>query len=197
MQIIKKYANRKLYHTNQKRYITLEGIAQLVQAGEHIQVYDNETGDDITAAILMQGILQARERQAEFPPVSVLTSLIQLGGDALAHVQRSIIDALSGHDHEHIDADILLRLDMLVDDGSLDAGEAARLRRLLLRPDIKSAADHTTPPEAGLPTRSDLARLSAQLDALALAVERLVQQRIPREHQKPDDEETPERSEYS
>ncbi len=188
MQIIKKYANRKLYHTNQKRYITLEGIAQLVQAGEQIQVFDNETGEDITAAILMQGILQTREQQAGFPPVAVLTSLMQLGGDALAHLRRSIVDALSDNDQARIDADILLRLDLLVDEGSLDTDEAAHLRRLLLRPDISSAAAQAPPlPDVGLPSRSDLARLSAQLDALALAVERLIQQRTTREHQIPDD----------
>jgi polyhydroxyalkanoate synthesis repressor PhaR len=193
MQIIKKYANRKLYHTNQKRYITLEGIAQLVQDGEPIQVFDNETGEDITAAILMQGILQTRERQAGFPPVAVLTSLMQLGGDALAHLRRSIVEALSENDQARIDADILLRLDLLVDEGSLDAGEAARLRRLLLRPDVRSAAASAPRPDVGLPARSDLAHLSAQLDALALAVERLIQQRTTREYQTPDDDDTSQR----
>jgi hypothetical protein len=44
-----------------------------------------------------------------------------------------------------------------------------------------------------LPSRSDLTRLSAQLDALALAVERLIQQRTTREHQTPDDDETSQR----
>src|SRR6266498_4059994 len=34
MQTIKKYANRKLYHTNRKQYITLDGIAALIQAGD-------------------------------------------------------------------------------------------------------------------------------------------------------------------
>src|SRR6266540_6478215 len=57
MQLIKKYANRKLYHTNRKQYITLEGIAALIQAGESVQVLDNETGDDITASILTQVVL--------------------------------------------------------------------------------------------------------------------------------------------
>ena len=50
MQTIKKYANRKLYHTNRKQYITLDGIAALIQAGEQVQVLDNETGEDITCA---------------------------------------------------------------------------------------------------------------------------------------------------
>jgi len=60
MQTIKKYANRKLYHTNRKQYITLEGIATLIQAGDQVQVLDNETGEDITAQILTQVVLQTR-----------------------------------------------------------------------------------------------------------------------------------------
>lgn len=58
MQTIKKYANRKLYHIDRKQYITLEGIAALVQAGEQVRVIDNETGEDITAQILAQVALQ-------------------------------------------------------------------------------------------------------------------------------------------
>jgi hypothetical protein len=100
------------------------------------------------------------------------------------------VNALSEDDRARIDADIILRLDMLVDEGSLDAGEAARLRRLLLRPDLSSAAARSAPPDVGLPGHSDLARLSAQLDALALAVERLIQQRTIRETHTPDDEDT-------
>jgi hypothetical protein len=118
---------------------------------------------------------------------------MQLGGDALAHLRRSIVEALSENDQARIDADILLRLDLLVDEGSLDADEAARLRRLLLRPDVRSAAASAPRPDVGLPARSDLAHLSAQLDALALAVERLIQQRTTREYQTPDDDDTSQR----
>src|SRR5262249_12123246 len=57
VQTIKKYANRKLYHTNRKQYITLDGIAALIQAGDQVQVLDNETGEDITAQILSQVVL--------------------------------------------------------------------------------------------------------------------------------------------
>ena len=65
---IKKYANRKLYHLDRKRYITLDGIAELIQAGEQVQVLDNETGEDISASILAQVALQARAANGWPPP---------------------------------------------------------------------------------------------------------------------------------
>src|SRR2546428_675068 len=40
--LIKKYANRKLYDTRTSRYITLEGIAQLVREGHEIEVVDRD-----------------------------------------------------------------------------------------------------------------------------------------------------------
>ena len=41
MRIIKRYSNRKLYDTEDKRYITLEQIAQLVRDGQDIKVVEN------------------------------------------------------------------------------------------------------------------------------------------------------------
>ncbi len=46
---IKRYANRKLYNTETSRYITLKGIAALIEEGETVRVVDNETGEDITS----------------------------------------------------------------------------------------------------------------------------------------------------
>ena len=57
MQTIKKYANRKLYHTNRKQYITLDGIAALIQAGDLI---DNEQMEAEGKADQLKG--QARQK---------------------------------------------------------------------------------------------------------------------------------------
>src|SRR3954471_15658895 len=119
MQTIKKYANRKLYHTNRKQYITLDGIAALIQAGEQVEVLDNETGDDITASILTQ-VLQSR-RAADRLPTQVLTGLIQAGGDTLAGVRRSFLGAIGGA--SMLDSEIRRRLDRLHADGRIDADE--------------------------------------------------------------------------
>ena len=62
--LIKRYANRKLYNTETSRYITLKGIAKLLDEGESVQVVDKETGEDITQVALSQ-ILVGNERAKE------------------------------------------------------------------------------------------------------------------------------------
>jgi polyhydroxyalkanoate synthesis repressor PhaR len=46
--VIKRYANRKLYDTQSKRYLTLDEVAILVRAGEEVQVVDADSGADLT-----------------------------------------------------------------------------------------------------------------------------------------------------
>ena len=64
--LIKKYANRKLYDTRTSRYITLEGISDLLRDGSDIKVVDRETGRDITSVILSQ-VVATEERRADGP----------------------------------------------------------------------------------------------------------------------------------
>ena len=60
--LIKKYANRKLYDTNTSRYITLNGISELVREGYDIEVVDRDTGADLTPLILSQIVLGEEKR---------------------------------------------------------------------------------------------------------------------------------------
>ncbi len=175
MHLIKKYANRKLYHTNQKRYITLDGIAQLIRDGETVQVLDNETGQDITSSILAQVVLQARGRSSPLP-TNLLTGLIQVGGDTLTTLRRTLFSSLGGDDL--IEAEIGRRIDALVDQGELSPEEADRWRKLLLRQEFaRDARDWLADQMAEVPTRNDVERLHAQIDALASMVEQLLRQR--------------------
>ena len=66
--LIKKYANRKLYDTRTSRYITLDGISDLLRQGAEIQVVDRETGRDITAVTLSQ-IVTTEEKRTDFETV--------------------------------------------------------------------------------------------------------------------------------
>jgi polyhydroxyalkanoate synthesis repressor PhaR len=94
--LIKRYANRKLYNTAISRYITLKGIAELIEQGEEVRVIDNETGEDITSIALSQ-ILVDNERGGRAMPRSLLSNLIQRSGDALySALKRSVDDASGG-----------------------------------------------------------------------------------------------------
>jgi polyhydroxyalkanoate synthesis repressor PhaR len=175
VHLIKKYANRKLYHTNQKCYITLEGIARLVQSGEHLQVLDNETGEDITASIMGQVILQTRSWSGNPLPAMVLMSLINLGNDALARI-REVFRALPGG-QQLVDMEISERIDRLIAEQHISSEEGARLRSLLLEHDAASSPDDAADERFALPNRNDIIRLQQQIDALAMAVEQLSRQK--------------------
>ena len=93
--LIKRYANRKLYNTDTSRYITLKGIAELIDEGEEIRVIDNETGEDITSVALSQ-ILVDTKRSNETVSDSLLSQILGRGGDALYGALRRGVDDATG-----------------------------------------------------------------------------------------------------
>lgn len=164
MQLVKKYANRKLYHTNRKQYITLDGIAQLLQDGEVVQVLDNESGDDITASTLAQVVLQAR--RGGLLPTTVLAGMLNAGGDTLASLRRGLITSLGALGV--VNVEIERRIDALLARGDISADEASHMRRLLLG----QPADPTEP--QALVNGGDINRLKVQVDTLSRTVEQLL-----------------------
>ena len=65
-RVIKKYPNRRLYDTEESRYITLADVRDLVINRIDFQVIDKKSGDDITRTILLQVI---SEQEAHGDPV--------------------------------------------------------------------------------------------------------------------------------
>ncbi len=91
--LIKRYANRKLYNTQTSRYITLKGIAELLEVDQDVKVIDNETGEDITSVALSQ-ILVNSERSNRTVPRTLLSEIFQRGGDVLyGALKRGVGDA--------------------------------------------------------------------------------------------------------
>ncbi len=80
--IVKKYSNRRLYDTEDSRYITLEELARKIRRGTDVRVVDAKTGEDLTQATLTQIILESDA--ARLLPVSLLTQLVRMQDDALA-----------------------------------------------------------------------------------------------------------------
>ncbi len=78
MRLIKRYSNRKLYDTATRTYITLDGIAALVQDGAEIKVVDNDTEEDLTTVILSQLLLE-RERARRSLSSGLLSGLLRSG----------------------------------------------------------------------------------------------------------------------
>lgn len=93
MRLIKRYSNRKLYDTEMRSYITLDGLAALIAEGIEIKVVDNDTEEDLTSVVLSQ-ILLERERVQRFVPSAVLSQLLRGGenlGRSLSKVARPFV----------------------------------------------------------------------------------------------------------
>ena len=62
--MVKRYGSRKLYDTEESRYVSLEEISAWIREGQEIRVIDNGTSEDVTAQTLTQVILEEGRRPA-------------------------------------------------------------------------------------------------------------------------------------
>jgi polyhydroxyalkanoate synthesis repressor PhaR len=94
--VIKRYSNRKLYDTQESRYVTLEEIEEMIRAGREISVVDASSGEDLTSVTLTQIILEnERNRRANLPS-AFLHQLIKHGEAWQDFVQRTMRSSLEG-----------------------------------------------------------------------------------------------------
>jgi len=82
-RVVKRYSNRKLYDTRESRYVTLLQIAEMVRAGEEVQIIDNATKDDLTEVTLAQIIYEEQKQHSRSVPLATLRDLIHQRGERL------------------------------------------------------------------------------------------------------------------
>lgn len=96
-RVIKKYPNRRLYDTEESRYITLSDIRDLVVNQVDFTVIDKKTGDDITRSILLQVI---SEQEAHGEPI--------MSKDFLSQVIRSYETAMPDYMAQYLEQSLKL-----------------------------------------------------------------------------------------
>jgi len=82
-RIIKKYPNRRLYDTEDSKYITLEDVKRLVLAGVDFCVKDVKSDEDLTRNILLQIISEQEHVGEPFFSTDLLTQIIRSYGDSV------------------------------------------------------------------------------------------------------------------
>ena len=150
-RLVRRYENRKLYDVQGRRYVALDGIARLVADGAEVRVVEQRTGEDITALVLAQAVLEGIKQRTATIPREVLTRLLRLGSGAgggfaewldpqeastrARHEAERIVSALVARGRLSLDEAIALRQEIA---GSAQrmlaeaqSGLQARLRRLL------------------------------------------------------------------
>jgi len=83
IRLIKRYGSRKLYDTEESRYVSLEELATWIRHGQEIRVIDNKTSEDATAQTLTQIISEEGRRGRTLLPNELLHELIRLGEQAV------------------------------------------------------------------------------------------------------------------
>ncbi|HPZ07953.1 MAG TPA: polyhydroxyalkanoate synthesis regulator DNA-binding domain-containing protein [Candidatus Eremiobacteraeota bacterium] len=79
--MLKKYTNRRLYNTDEGRYIKLDEIGDIIRQGNDIKVIDTKTKEDITKQILAQIILEEEKNKKDLLPKTLLYQIIRANED--------------------------------------------------------------------------------------------------------------------
>ncbi len=144
--LIKKYANRKLYDTRTSRYITLDGIAQLVRDGHDIKVIERDNGNDLTQVTLSQIVLEEEKRGPG--------RLVDAGGEMLHDRGQALLDYV--RKTLNVPADLRNQVERSRENLETMADDAIEraLRRLRI------------------PTRRDIDRINERLDRISSQLKR-------------------------
>jgi polyhydroxyalkanoate synthesis repressor PhaR len=172
MPLIKRYANRKLYHTELRKYISLETIAEMVREGKTFQVVENDTGKDVTTQMLAQIILERERKKGDGVPRSVLELLIQLSHQSMREIQTKLHTPFENI--EQINKEMRLRIQDLIHQGEIAEAAGKQLliqfndylRQICISSlvDPKSLTD--TMDKLGIPTRGEFESLTRRVEDL-------------------------------
>ncbi|MBX3467673.1 MAG: phasin family protein [Planctomycetes bacterium] len=174
-RIIKRYSNRKLYDTEDKRYITLEQIQQLVQDGQDIKVVENQTGEDLTTVTLSQILLEQEKRKEGKLPKSFFMDLVQRSSTTVVDFMRK--NVLQYFDSSMLSEEQLSEnVDQLVKAGEIPQDEATQLKAEIKTrtQSFKQRLDELVErrvqdvlTKLNIPTKAEIERLNQRLDALS------------------------------
>jgi polyhydroxyalkanoate synthesis repressor PhaR len=169
--LIKKYGNRRLYDTEQSRYITLEELAELIRRGDRgdVRVVGAKNGEDLTTATLAQIIFESWGA-ARLLPAPLLVQLIRMGDSALAEFLGTYVSlALDAYRGARKGVQAIAPFTPFL-------GSGAGLSRLFGRGQPAAAATApAAPPADPLPeqaSRDDVAALRREVEALKVGLKK-------------------------
>ncbi len=90
IRLIKRYESRKLYDTEESRYVSLDEIATWIRQGQEVRVVDNATNNDVTSQTLTQIILDEGRKGTSFLPSELLHDLVRIGERAVSNGMEQV-----------------------------------------------------------------------------------------------------------
>ena len=96
VRTIRKYPNRRLYDTEESRYITFADIRELVLRGVDFVVIDKRNSEDITRCILLQVICEEEQNGEPILSEQFLSQVIRAYGHAASAVMADHLETSLG-----------------------------------------------------------------------------------------------------
>ena len=187
-RIIKRYANRKLYDTEDSHYVGLQDILELVREGEDVEVVDSRTGEDLTSVTLAQAMAEEEKTEGSKLPLDVLKDLIKRGSESLDEIGR--VSRLAGKGAVQLAEENASKYyEKLVNRGEMSEDEA----RGYLRQISRAVTDRRRSLEGkvddrikgyvkamNLPSRSDFDKIAKRVDSIVEKLDAHISGRRPR-----------------
>jgi len=182
-RIIKRYKNRRLYDSEEKKTIKLEDLVELVKAEVDFKVVDNRTKKDVTLSVLTKVLSESltEDKNSIRQTSKVIRLLIARGGEiTVDFFKKSVLFGLGVFDltrekAEKMVDEMIKRGEMSQSDKSkavkeLLKGHEERMKKLKTK--IDESVEKVTTKVRGK-EKDELTKLHKKLDDLAKVVERL------------------------
>ncbi len=98
VRLIKRYGggSRKLYDTEESRYVSLEELGDWVRQGQELRVVDSKTSEDVTAQTLAQVIYEGERKGGSVLSSAFLHEVIRRGERVLSSGVAGVQQGLNG-----------------------------------------------------------------------------------------------------
>jgi polyhydroxyalkanoate synthesis repressor PhaR len=182
-RIIKRYKNRRLYDSEERRTIKLENLVELIKKDVDFKVIDSRTKKDVTLSVLTKVLSESiTENKKNLKQTSNLIRLLIVRGGEITvdFFEKSILFGLGLFDLTKEKAEKLV--DEMIKRGEMSQSDKAKaVKELLkghdermekLKTKIDESVEKITAKVKGK-EKEDLAKLHQKLDDLAKVVEKL------------------------
>ncbi len=182
-RVIKRYKNRRLYDTLEKRTVKLEDVALLVKKDVGFKVVDNATGKDVTISVLSRILADAwSEDKKNLKQTSKLIRLLisRGGGITMDIFKKSVLFGLGVFDLTREKAEKIA--DEMIKRGEMSQSDRAKaVKEMLkghdermekLKKKIDDSVEKVTTKVRGK-EKEELGKLHKKIDDLTKIVEKL------------------------
>ncbi len=127
-KIIKRYPNRKMYDTEESRYVNLDELAAMIREGIEVRVVDHKSGEDVTGMVLAQILYEEERRKQGTLSTDVMQRIVRFGEENLGPWLQRVFSTTE-HPLQSVRGEVEDHVRKLVEKGQLTAEEANRFMR--------------------------------------------------------------------